>query len=75
MIKNDERIGNSSVLNDKVFSDEEKLQIKQFKDLEMEFISCLDRLIKQRGSNTRYLSISRTNLEQATMWAIRELTG
>jgi hypothetical protein len=71
--KNDQRVGPTNYLSDRVFSDEESLQINELTGLEAEFLSCLDRLAKQKGNNTRCLSLARTNMQQARMWAVEEI--
>jgi hypothetical protein len=74
-VKQDERVGPTNFLADRVFSAEESLQINQFMNLEVEFVACLDRIAKQKGVNTRCLSLARTNMQQARMWALEEIIG
>lgn len=74
-IKQDERVGPTNFLANKVFSSEESLQINQLMNLEAEFTACLDQLAKQKGGNTRCLSLARTNMQQARMWALEEIIG
>jgi hypothetical protein len=71
----DDRVGITNFLADRVFSEEEKLQINQFIDLEADFISCLERLAKQKGGMTRCLATARTQMQQARMWAVEEVVG
>lgn len=73
LIPKDDRVGITNFLADKVFSDEEKIQINSFMQLEEEFIQNLERLIKQRGGPTWCLSLARTNMQQARMWAVEEV--
>lgn len=72
-LKTDDRVGPTNFLADRVFSAEESMQINEFTNLETEFIECLDRLAKQKGGNTRCLSLARTNLQQARMWVVEEI--
>lgn len=74
-ILRDERVGGSDSSEERVLSDEQRRQAREFRDLELQFIHCLDRLAKQKGSPTRCLALARTNVEQATMWALKEVTG
>jgi hypothetical protein len=75
MAAQDERVGPTNFLANRVFSAEQSLQITQLMNLETEFIACLDQLAKQKGGNTRCLSLARTNVQQARMWAIEEIIG
>lgn len=73
--EHDDRVGEVSAVRSRHFSAEERLQINQFKDLESELLSCLDRLAQQKGGGTRNLSIARTEIQTGIMWALREITG
>ena len=50
-------------------SDNEKAQIKQVKDLGLDFYEFLDTL-----GSTRELSLAKTKIEEAVMWATKHLT-
>lgn len=73
--EDDDRVGEVAAARPRLLSIEEQLQVKQIKDLEQEFLSCLDRLAKQKGGSTRALSLARTNMQQARMWALEEVWG
>lgn len=69
----DDRVAEVVSERSRVLSIEERLQVGQIQDLEQELLSCLDRVAKQKGGNTRYLSIARTEIQTGVMWALREL--
>jgi hypothetical protein len=71
----DDRVGEVPAIKLRHFSAEERIQIGQLRDLEQEFVACLNRLVQQKGGNTRCLSLARTNIEQGVMWALREIVG
>lgn len=71
----DDRIGEIPFLTSRVLSAEERLQLNQIRELELEFLSCLDRLAKQKGGHTRCLSLAKTNMQQARMWAVEEIAS
>lgn len=73
--ENDDRVGEVPSIQPRHFSAEERLQINQIRELEREFISCLERLARQKGGNTRCLSIAKTEIQTGVMWALREITG
>lgn len=57
----------------RVLNDEEKKQMRQIKDLGLEFHTYVDSLFALRGS--RELSLAKTKIEEAVMWAVKHLTG
>ena len=66
----DDRTRNNVMRHEyRVLSDEEKMQMKLIKDLGLDFVQLLDRM-----GNSRELSIAKTNVEQAVMWAVKHLT-
>jgi hypothetical protein len=67
----DERVANNAVRhNYRVLNDEEKANMVAIKDLGAEF---LDRLEKLGGS--RELSLAKTKIEEAVMWAVKHITA
>lgn len=72
--EDDDRVGEVPSARSRPLSIEERLQVKQIQDLERELLSCLDRVAKARGGNTRSLSIARTEIQTGVMWALRELS-
>lgn len=73
--EDDDRVGEVPSLKSRPLSIEERIQLKQILDLEQEFISCLERIAKQRGGSTRNLSIAKTEIQTGVMWARKELMG
>jgi hypothetical protein len=53
-----------------VLSDAEKEQMRLIKDLGLEFITCVERL-----GSSRELSIAKTKIEEAVMWAVKHVTA
>jgi hypothetical protein len=70
----DDRVGDIPSLKYRVLSIEERMQVHQIRELERELLLCLDRIAKQKGGNTRPLSIAKTEIQTGVMWALRELT-
>lgn len=67
----DERTSNNILRHEyRVLSEEEKLQMKELKDLGVEFIECCRRIGKSRE-----LSIAITKIEEAVMWGVKWVTG
>ena len=68
----DERVTNNIMRHEyKVLSEEEKLQMKTIKDLGLVFVECLDTI----GPPSRELSLAKTKMEEAVMWAVKHVTG
>jgi hypothetical protein len=53
----------------RVLSDAEKQQIKDIKDTGLAFIECFDAL-----GTSRELSLAKTKIEEAVMWAVKHVT-
>ena len=67
----DERTINNVMRHEyRVLTDAEKVQMKQVKDLGLQFVE----LFKQIGTS-RELSLARTKIEEAVMWAVKHITA
>jgi hypothetical protein len=53
----------------RVLTEDEKAQMKSLKDIGASFVSACDSL-----GASRELSLAKTNIEQAVMWAVKHLT-
>jgi hypothetical protein len=66
----DERTINNTMRHQyRVLSDEEKAQMQQIKDLGLEFHG----LVESFGQS-RELSLAKTKIEEAVMWAVKHIT-
>ena len=66
----DERTINNVMRHEyRVLSDEEKIQMRQIKDIGREFWEFVDRM-----GQTRELALAKTKIEEAVMWAVKHLT-
>lgn len=54
----------------KVLSDAEKLQMRQIKDCGLDFHKLVDSF-----GGSRELSLAKTRIEEAVMWAVKHITG
>lgn len=67
----DARVVNNTVRHQyRVLTDEEKAQMQSIKDLGADFLQ----LVAACG-NSRALSIARTKIEEAVMWAVKHVTA
>lgn len=67
----DKRIENNTMRHKyRVLSDAEKLQMQKIKDLGSAFIALCDEI----GSG-RELSLGKTKMEEAVMWAVKHVTA
>ena len=67
----DDRTANNAVRHQyRVLSDEEKAQMVALKDLGAAFIAKCDEI-----GQGRELSLAKTNVEQAVMWAVKAITA
>lgn len=67
----DDRTANNVVRhNYRILSEEEKLQLKEVKDIAADFISACT-----RTGRSRELSLAITRMEEATFWAVKHITG
>lgn len=65
----DERIKNNTMRHQyRVLSDEEKQFMIAIKDKGLEFLTLIE------GVQSREMSIARTKIEEAVMWAVKSLT-
>jgi hypothetical protein len=66
----DKRVANNVVRHEyKVLSDEEKERMKNIKDLGLTMIELCDSI-----GQSRELSLAKTKLEEAVMWAVKHVT-
>lgn len=54
----------------RVLSDDEKKQMAHFKDLGLEFLTACDSV-----GSSRELSLAKTKIEEAVMWAVKHVTA
>lgn len=70
----DDRTANNVMRHEyRILSDEEKAQMRDIKDLGAQFFMLLTSIERIRGT-TRELNISKVKIEEATMWAVKEIT-
>ena len=68
--ENDRRTANNGVRHAyRVLSDEEKAMMVRMKDLGAEFLNLCD-----EAGGSRELSIAKTKIEEAVMWAVKHVT-
>lgn len=66
----DERTVNNVMRHEyRVLTDDEKTQMKLFKDMGLEFVESCDAV-----GSSRELSLAKTKMEEAVMWAVKDLT-
>lgn len=66
----DQRVVNNVMRHEyKVLSDDEKMYMKHIKDAGLEFHNMLDAL-----GQSRELSLAKTKIEEAVMWAVKHIT-
>jgi hypothetical protein len=66
----DERTVNNVMRHEyRVLSDDEKQQMAVIKDLGLDFHETLDRI-----GSSRELSLAKTKIEEAVMWAVKHIT-
>jgi len=67
----DERVTNNVMRHEyKVLSEQEKSDMKHIKDAGLAIHKFLD-----ASGNSRELSIAKTKIEEAVMWAVKHITG
>jgi hypothetical protein len=67
----DERTGNNVVRHEyRVLTDEEKATMKELKDMGLAFIERCNTI-----GNSRELSLAKTKMEEAIMWAVKHVTA
>jgi len=68
----DERVTNNVMRHEyKVLNDAEKKQMKDLKDMGLAFHNYLESI----GHPSRELSLAKTKIEEAVMWAVKHVTG
>lgn len=66
----DERTANNVMRHEyRVLSEEEKGQMKDLKDQGLAFIEACEKI-----GNSRELSLAKTKMEEAVMWAVKHVT-
>lgn len=66
----DERTQNNTMRHQyRVLSDEEKAQMLSIKDMGAQFVGFCDSI-----GSTRELSLAKTKMEEAVMWAVKSIT-
>lgn len=66
-------MSSESLVNDvteRFLSEEERMQVKEIKDIEVDFIR-----LCQRIGKSRELSLAITKIEEAVFWSIKHVTG
>ncbi|MGH1414865.1 MAG: DUF7681 family protein [Pelagimonas sp.] len=67
----DDRTANNAVRHKyRVLSDAEKQQMVELKDIGAEFLAKCDEI-----GQSREMSLAKTNVEQAVMWAVKHVTA
>ena len=67
----DERTANNVLRHEyRVLSEEEKLQVKELKDIGADFVRACRRL-----GTSRELSLAITKIEEAVFWSVKYVTG
>ena len=76
----DQRTANNVMRHEyRVLSEDEKVMMRTIKDKGLEFVEYCDRIASQTGSpdkphGSRELSLAKTKIEEAVMWAVKHLT-
>jgi hypothetical protein len=66
----DARVVNNSVRHQyRVLSEDEKAQMTKIKDIGLEFLEYIDSI-----GSSRELSLAKTKVEEAVMWAVKSIT-
>ena len=66
----DERVENNVMRHEyRLLSDREKQQMKEIKDIGLDFIAKLNSV-----GESRELSLAKTKIEEAVMWAVKHVT-
>jgi hypothetical protein len=67
----DERVVNNTMRHQyRVLSDEEKAQMSNLKDMGLAFHEALSAM-----GNSREISLAKTKIEEAVMWAVKHITA
>lgn len=71
----DERTRNNVMRHEyKVLNDEEKAAMQKVKDFGLDFHGYLT-LLEYHNGRSRELSLAKTKIEEAVMWAVKHITG
>lgn len=71
----DQRIANNVMRHEyRVLSDNEKVDMRAIKDAGLDFLRHVETLETRRGPS-RELSIAKTKIEEAVMWAVKHITA
>lgn len=77
---NDQRVENNVMRHEyRVLSEDEKVMMRTLKDKGLDFLEYCDLVASQTGSpekphGSRELSLAKTKIEEAVMWAVKHLT-
>lgn len=70
----DDRTANNAVRHAyRVLTDNEKADMTAIKDIGADFLRGID-TVASHGSDSRELSLARTKVEEAVMWAVKHIT-
>lgn len=78
--QSDERVANNVMRHEyRVLSEDEKVMMRTLKDKGLAFVEYCDFIASQTGSpdkphGSRELSLAKTKIEEAVMWAVKHLT-
>ena len=76
----DQRVENNVMRHEyRVLSEEEKIMMRTIKDKGLAFMEYVDRVASMTGEpdkphGSRELSLAKTKIEEAVMWAVKHLT-
>lgn len=71
----DERTKNNAVRHQyRVLSENEKIDMQALKDAGQSFLDHID-TVASHSQNSRELSLARTKVEEAVMWAVKHVTA
>lgn len=72
----DDRTANNAVRHQyRVLSHAEKAQMVMLKDAGAAFLNAVDEVAFANGSGSRELSLAKTKIEEAVMWAVKHVTA
>lgn len=78
--QSDERVANNVMRHEyRVLSEDEKVMMRTLKDKGLDFVEYCDFVARGTGSpdkphGSRELSLAKTKIEEAVMWAVKHLT-
>lgn len=69
--ESDARVINNVMRHEyRILTEEEKLQMKELKDMGLQFV----KYIEASGRKSREMSLAITKIEEAVMWAVKDIT-